>query len=356
MSEQPEPPEPPTPALSYYYHLMLTHPAEPRVLMLHGESGWALPKFEPEPHFFATGMGLVNQEARRLLGVDASVLRRAYAEVDREVKKEVKAVFVLENHTPSWTPPPGALWAGREQLARLELAIPEHRGVIDTWLREDETGDLPPQRAPWAKRGWFDTASAWIVAELARHDLAPTGPIEQFKSWGISCVLRIPTTGGRVYFKAVPLLFISEPAITRSLAARYPDHIPSPLAIAEREDESWMLLRDFGGHELEEGTVDQWAEVLGFLGRIQRESAGSINELLTLRCADRRLEILASQVDPLLDDAGAMSTLEAAQVEQMRALGPRLKAMCEELGGYAIPATLVHGDFHSGNIIVNDGN
>jgi aminoglycoside phosphotransferase (APT) family kinase protein len=154
----------------------------------------------------------------------------------------------------------------------------------------------------------------------------------------------------------VPRLFISEPAITRALAARYPEHIPSPLATNEREDESWMLLRDLGGHELEEGTIEQWAEVLDFLGRIQRESAGSIHELLAFRCADRRLDKLAAQIDRLVSNNEAMSALEVGRAEQLRAAAPRLKEMCMQLAGYGVPQTLVHGDFHGGNVIVNNGN
>jgi aminoglycoside phosphotransferase (APT) family kinase protein len=345
-----------TSKLHYYYYLMVTHPAEPRILMLPGEGGWALPCFEPEEHFHATGVDLVNREARAQLGLEATVLRRAYAEVDREVKMQVKAVFVLENHSPEWRPPAGSLWVGREELEGLELEMPEHREVIAIWLREDETGDAPPQRAPWARRGWFQAAEEWIRGELAAQGITPDGHIEQFKSWGISCVLRIPSTSGSVYFKAVPPLFISEPAITRALAARYPNHIPMPLAIAEHEEDSWMLMRDFGGHELNDATVPQWLEMLDFLGRIQREAVGSVDELLALRCADRRLDKLAAQVEPLIDYAASMRGLEEATIVKLRALAPTFKAMCEELAGYAVPQTLVHGDFHGGNIMIDDGN
>src|SRR5947209_6313122 len=62
-----------TPKLHHNYYLMITHPTEPRILMLPGDSGWALPHFEPEEHFHATGVDLINREARRQLGLEATV-------------------------------------------------------------------------------------------------------------------------------------------------------------------------------------------------------------------------------------------------------------------------------------------
>src|SRR5690606_14044007 len=64
----------------------------------------------------------------------------------------------------------------------------------------------------------------------------------------------------------------------------------------------------------------------------------------------RRLEILASQIDPLLADEAVIAQLTTDEIVRLRALAPRLKAMCAELAAYAVPASLNHGDLHSGNI------
>jgi aminoglycoside phosphotransferase (APT) family kinase protein len=46
-------------------------------------------------------------------------------------------------------------------------------------------------------------------------------------------------------------------------------------------------------------------------------------------------------------------TLES-EAEQLHALAAQLPALCTRLAEYHIPATLEHGDFHSGNIMVTD--
>jgi aminoglycoside phosphotransferase (APT) family kinase protein len=42
--------------------------------------------------------------------------------------------------------------------------------------------------------------------------------------------------------------------------------------------------------------------------------------------------------------------LTEEEVQKVQAIGPRLKAVCEEMDALGIPRTLVHGDFHGGNI------
>src|SRR2546426_4518967 len=131
-----------------------------------------------------------------------------------------------------------------------------------TCLHESE--EIPPLRPPWARRGWFAETESWIKAQLARLNYTIVAPIEQVRTWGISCVLRVPTTTGNVYFKAIPtsfmqkdtaisssdtpgrlpLFFTHEPMLIQSLAAWYPHNMPTVLAM-ERE-QCWMLLAEFG--------------------------------------------------------------------------------------------------------------
>lgn len=57
-----------------------------------------------------------------------------------------------------------------------------------------------------------------------------TGRVEQLRVWELSCILRAPTVHGDVYLKATresPLV-VNEAAVTRELAALFPDHVPAP--------------------------------------------------------------------------------------------------------------------------------
>ena len=206
-------------------------------------------------------------------------------------------------------------------------------------------------RPPWARVGWFAQAAAWTRSELVRLGYSLTVPVEQVRSWGISCILRARTASGDVYFKIAssPPLFVHEPRLMRGLSGLYPDHIPAPLSIDEPR--RWMLLADFGAAIGRGAPVDVQEEMLLLYGALQRDAVSRVDDLLAMGCLDRRLDRLAAQVDPLLGDTAMLaSQLEAAEIERLRALGPRLKAICAALANYAVPYTLVHGDLHLNNV------
>jgi aminoglycoside phosphotransferase (APT) family kinase protein len=349
-----------TPPTTYTFHALVPHPSEPRLLALEhsgqdtGEPTWALPQVSDQKPLFADDIADISRDLHRLLGLELSVLRCAHFAADIDARQRVDLLYAMDNLDPSWTPGPGMRWLGREDLPSLRLALEEQRPALETWLAEAETGQLPALRAPWARKGWLATATYWIDAQLAGLGLARTGRIEQVRSWGISTILRVPVDPEPLYFKAVPPLFISEPPITQALAARFPGRVPTPLAITAWDDQAWMLMRPFHGDLLENAPVSAWEDAVRLLAQIQMASIPDLDDLLAAGCADRRLHVLASQVDPLLADDAALSGLEPSEIDRLRALAPRLKAMCAELAAYRVPQTLAHGDFHANNVVVGE--
>ena len=214
---------------------------------------------------------------------------------------------------------------------------------------------MPEHRVPWARAGWFAEVTSWIQAQLAHLGCTPTGPIEQVKSWCLSCILRAPTSTGDVYFKvAADLpLFVNEATVMQGLAERYPRHVPAPLCI-DREG-GWLLLPDLGCELGWDAPIEKREEALRAFGRVQTDSTQRVDDLLAIGCLDRRLNRLSRQVDPLLASLDASSGLSQVEIAQLHALAPRLKAMCAELASYRVPPALVHGDLHMSNVVVRGG-
>ena len=344
------------PDLRFDYYIIVPHPRQPAVLMLPGEHGWSLPHFVSEEHHFGV-IGHISKTVSSRLGLAVTVLRCVYDVYDQEANT-VNAVYLLENHFERWEPPAGAAWVSRDDLGRLSLQTPEHRATLDDWFDEVEAGELPPSRAPWARPGWFGRASAWIHIQLHARGLQPTGPIEQMKNWGISCILKAPTTRGDVYFKAAPEFLTNEPALVKVLAEDLPLFFPEVLAVdgARR----WMLTLNMGGKTLSAiQELELWEEAMRLYARIQLSWVERSQELLALSCPPRDLETLQTQTDSLLADTRALRMgsnygLSDLEIEELRNYAPTLKAMCEELAGFGIPYTLEHGDFWGGNITVTD--
>jgi hypothetical protein len=186
----------------------------------------------------------------------------------------------------------------------------------------------------WTDPSWLAEAHAWIRAHVE-----PTGAIEQphVRPW--STVLRVPTSGGDVWFKASVPVHAHEAAVVRTLASLRPDRVPE-LHAADLE-RGWILMADAGVRlrELIEGERDlgRWLDVLPAYGELQLEAAPHADELVALGVPDRRLAVLPTQAAELLDDVAPVAE------------------MCEQLASYELPETVQHDDFHDAQVFLRDG-
>lgn len=331
---------------------ILPHATEPLILMLPSEKGFCLPGFRIEGQGLWLQAGLLKQELQKTLGLEVNVLRRASYRADSDTHQAV-SIYVLEGHPPLAVTE--GQWIGRETLTDLPLASPAHRPIIETYFTEIEGGQVPEQRPPWARPGWYETATAWIKTELAQRNHQVIEPIEPVRNWSLSYVLRARTNTSIFYFKAgaaLPL-FVNEAVLLSRLADSYPDHIPKPLCIdAERR---WMLLADCGPPIEENASMADKESLFRTFGQIQIEAAAQVEEMLAMGCLDRRLDKLTTQLEPLLNDPEATTELNEVERKQLHRLIPDLKARRDQLAGYGVPQTLVHGDLHTGNVALFQG-
>jgi Ser/Thr protein kinase RdoA (MazF antagonist) len=187
--------------------------------------------------------------------------------------------------------------------------------------------------------------------------LAVSGPIEQphVRPW--STVLRIPTEGGDVWFKANMPTQAFEVAVVETLAARRPDLVP-PLLASDRA-RGWMLQGDGGTRlrEILEETRDfqVWLKILPLYAELQMDVAAERDRLLAAGVPDRLLASLPSQFEEVLTDAAALETLTQEERRRLAALAPRIEAECRELAEYGLPETIQHDDLHDGQVFVRDG-
>jgi hypothetical protein len=347
------PPAKPPPIPRDYYGL-IPDPAGRQLLLLPGPDGWHLPHFRSEEPNLFQGMH-IRAAMQAALGIEVSLLRCAEMYANPEDRRWRWAVLELENQSPGWEPPDGAQWVDRAALAGLPLAQPEQRATIEGWLAERESGNIPALRPAWARPGWLAEVTAWVAAHLAERGATLDGPLEQRKTWSISCLLRGSTAAGAVYVKACPNLplFTHEPAITAALAAHYPQYVPQPLAVEQAR--RWMLLADFGNDLLDNAPLPAWEAMIDTFARMQRESEGQIAALLAAGCLDRRPATLVAAIPALLADSRALHIIPAEELDQLEAAAPRLAALCDALTQTPVAPTLVHGDLHGHNVALRDG-
>ncbi|MGB3637256.1 MAG: phosphotransferase [Rivularia sp. (in: cyanobacteria)] len=338
----------------FYLYAILPHPREAKILMLSNGDSWFLPSVCVNYDLECDDILVIKKELEQLLGISANILYCANNNYD-ESKHEIHGVYVLEQND-SIKELKEASWINSATLKNLALKLPEHKSVVEEYLTEIESGNIPEVRSPWARVGWFDSASQWMKEQLQELNYKQLSSIECIKNWGISCVLRVNTDCGNLYLKEASTLplFCNEPVVTKELASLFPEHIPTVLSI--NSERHWMLLADFGEPIGRNSSVKVKKDVYRLLPQIQIKSVEHIDNLLNIGCLDRRLEKLATQIDALFNDKFVLSQLKEAEIEQLIKIAPHLKILCSQLAEYKIPQTLVHGDLHLGNVALYNDN
>ena len=337
-------------------YCLIPHPRDPCVLLYKTEAGWTLPRHSE------TDAPQIKRAMRELLpDLDVTYLRVAYDRYQDEEREEQHIVYAMENHSPAWNPVSGGAWLSRGELREVPLAMPEHRAVLEEWFAELASGHVPEKRVPWACPGWYAGALAWIDEQLRAHAYQLSGSVEQVQMRVWSCVLRVPTTTGDLYFKAAPSSFAYEPALTTGLAQLWPAHLPTVLAVDPKRH--WMLMEDAGSTlqcSEQSRDVATWEHMLDLFARMQIDSAAHQDQLLALGCPDRRLDRLPALFEELLCEPsllllGQEDGLSKDEYAYLRALVPEVRRLCAELANYNIPEALHHDDFHDGNIMLKNG-
>ena len=206
----------------------------------------------------------------------------------------------------------------------------------------------------WADPCWLIEARAWIGQQLSAHDREIAGPIEQphLQQWATA--LRVPTTGGVVWFKACLPELAFETGVLELLAARRAGLVPRVLASDRAR--AWLLLEDAGDRlrelEAEPGQIERWEHAVRCYAELQQSAAADADGLVAAGATDRRGELLLEQFDELLEhDHG----LRPDEVDRLRALVPTLRGYADDLGELGVPDSIQHDDLHDGNIFVREG-
>ncbi|MCB0185442.1 MAG: aminoglycoside phosphotransferase family protein [Caldilineaceae bacterium] len=287
-----------------------------------------------------------------LLEMPVTALRCAAQWVDED-KQRYEGVYTLENHSSTGEPPLDGRWVSLHELTDLSLAVERLRPTLTRYLKEANSLIAPANRRAWHEPGWYPAAQRWMENSLQEKGYALTGSIHQYDSWGLTCLMDVATTDGRIFFKTAPALlrFAHEPNVMAALAKLFPNHVPMPIAVEPTK--RWMLLADFGATYYDQApkTADAAkAHIMRAFANLQIAAIPHREQLLVIGCVDRRLSHLIDDAEALFADGRIMVHLKPEEVEQLRTRLPLLNNLTHKLAQFNIPETLIHGDLGIGNV------
>src|SRR5215210_2146378 len=261
-----------------------------------------------------------------------------------------------------WPEAPGVVRGAREThgvhvtVPRLLSGVPSERlaGGPVTYLAQ--VRDVPdvalipwqgdplapePLRQQWAAPGGPDLDLEWADAVLADRGTPRIDAAMQVKTWNLSSLWQLPTARESVWLKVVPPFFAHEGAM---LAVLPPDVVP-PLLASEGPR---VLLAEIEGEDQFDAPLELLLRMVPLLVGLQVSWAGRVDELLSMGLPDWRAPALARAAEGALDRAAA--ELDPDVVAAVSSVVDGLPRRMAEVAECGLPDTLVHGDFHPGNV------
>lgn len=207
--------------------------------------------------------------------------------------------------------------------------------LLEPWAFEVVNDEL---RASYARPGGMAALISWADAELDEQGLTRKGPVEQVRTWNLSCLLRMQTTDDTVlWLKAVPDFFAHEPAVMRALADVDSTLVPGIVATKPGA----TLMHEVGERDGYEVGPDRHFDAVQRFHAARRRV--DMADLLTVprfgpqQMADELAALAERHGDELKPDERAKLSGLASQVKDRWATA-------------SAPETLVHGDLHGGNL------
>ncbi len=200
-----------------------------------------------------------------------------------------------------------------------------------------------PLRAPWAEPGGPARTVAWARTALEALGRTPT-VVEQRKSWNLSAIWRVETPAGQAWIKQVPGFFAHEGALLGWLETAAPERAPRLLAGADCR----MVLEHVPGEDRFGAPAAEREAMLADLHHVQAYARSRVPELLARGVPDRRAEATVAAIAAVAERYGP--SLPPEVHTRLCALVDDLPARFAAVGECGVPDTLVHGDFHPGNV------
>ncbi|MEZ5410230.1 MAG: aminoglycoside phosphotransferase family protein [Acidimicrobiales bacterium] len=279
-------------------------------------------------------VGDVVAAARARFGLDVTVLRLLRGRSDR-VPFGGEVVYLAEVDDDGRPPRPPVL----RPLAALGLAA-------------DPLAPAPG-RAAYAEPGGPAAELAWARARLVAAGRPLTGRPEQVRTWNLSSVWRMPTARGPVWLKSVPPFLAHEGPLLASLDGLTTGGGPAAVPPVLAAEPGRVLLDHVTGDDQYHARGPTTAGFLPPLIELQAATRHRLDELAALGVPDHRgqdLVVAAGQLAARVE--GELTPADRQAVDRLLADLPRRLAALEACG---LPATLVHGDFHPGNIRAGAG-
>lgn len=211
------------------------------------------------------------------------------------------------------------------------VAVEPWSGVIDEH----------PLRLPYAKPGGPAADIAWASAVLAEAGFMIDGPPSQVRTWNLSSLWRLRAGGRTFWLKVTPPFMAHEGALIEALAGGPVPHLLG-------RDGGRILMAEIAGDDCYGAEEPLLSRMVDLVVTLQQGWVGRTDPLLRLGLNDWRAPPLAAAIAETFErNADKLPGEDRLRLSGfLEGLDRRFAAIAE----CGLPETLVHGDYHPGNL------
>ena len=236
------------------------------------------------------------------------------------------------------------------RILSTELPVP-HGGAV-TYLAEvvgrplvalsDATVDRSrhPLRASYADLGGPAASVAWATATLRALGRDAPIRVSQRRTWNLSAIWRLDCPTGTVWLKHVPAFLTREATVLAWLDEAVPGLAPHLIAT---DGHGRSLLADAPGEDRFDAPPPDREVMAQRLHTVQLRALDAVDDLLALGIPDDRGDGAVSRIRAVAEQYGA-------GIDGLSRLLDELPERLAAIRVCGVPDTLVHGDFHPGNV------
>ena len=236
-------------------------------------------------------------------------------------------------------------------LRLLKVGEPGEAGIEITYLAETVDAvsaepwegvlDEQPLRLAYAKPRGPSADLAWAEGVVKDHGFVRTGPPVQVRTWNLSSLWRIPVQGQTLWLKVVPPFFAHEGALLQALAG-------SRVPVLLGHGGGRILMTEIPGEDRYGAELPELLRMVDIVVELQGAWTYRTDDLIRLGLPDWRGARLAQAIEAvILRNAAQLPPEDRVSLESFAA---GLSERFAETLSCGLPDTLVHGDFHPGNL------
>ena len=202
----------------------------------------------------------------------------------------------------------------------------------------------------WFKKGWFKEAEDWVLNVCRANNFEINRNFQQVRYHELSCIFNIVTDKGIFYYKESAPYNLKEGYITSLYNKILPSNTPKVIALDENR--KCFLIEELKGNLFFEcKDKNKWEQAFKIISNSHKHFFDQNKKLLEAGINNHTFDEIISSLNHIIPYYLSNCILDEEIAIKWKQSENKIINCIDKIKQLNIPDTLIHGDFHPGNIV-----